>query len=304
MGLGSIGVRHLLNLVEILEERNVEYTIDAFRSTNGSIDKRVQRYISKEIHSVDELETDYDIGFITNLTNLHYDSVLIMQNKAKNLFIEKPVFDRTDLDLKTLKMWDGVFYVACPLRYTKVIKYLKEYIENKKILSVRVICSSYLPGWRQNVDYRKTCSAKKNLGGGVSIDLIHEWDYVIHLFGKPENICKMQGKYSDLEINVEDVAMYLASYSDKLVSVHLDYFGRIPRREIEIFTEEDVIVGDLIKNKVRFLKQEKEIDLKEDRNEFQKRELLSFLSMIDGNSKNTNTIDFAMETLKIAKDEY
>ena len=56
------------------------------------------------------------------------------------------------------------------------------------VYSARVLCSSYLPGWRPGVDYRTVYSAHKDMGGGVTIDLIHEWDYLVELFGKPEKM--------------------------------------------------------------------------------------------------------------------
>ena len=70
--------------------------------------------------------------------------------------------------------YGSTYYVACPLRYNAVIQYIKDNIDLQDVISVRSISSSYLPDWRPGVDYRKTYSAKKELGGGVSIDLIHE----------------------------------------------------------------------------------------------------------------------------------
>lgn len=303
IGLGSIGTRHLKNIAEILEEKGLDYSIDALRTTYNSVDKEIAKYIHGEFHNIEDLPVDYDVAFITNPTYLHYTTILSMQERAKHLFIEKPVFDKVNYDINQLKRDGAIFYVACPLRYTNVIQYLKKYLVNKNIYSVRVICSSYLPEWRNDVDYRKTYSAQTELGGGVSIDLIHEWDYLVYLFGLPEKVFKMQGKYSNLEINSEDIAIYLAKYKDKLVNVHLDYFGRFPRREIEIYTDKDVIVGDLINNKIKFLKEHREIDLKEERNEYQKRELRNFLSIIDGSVNNINSIDLALDVLKVVKGE-
>ena len=44
-----------------------------------------------------------------------------------------------------------------------------------------------------------TYSAHKDMGGGVSIDLIHEWDYLTYLFGMPSEIYSILDKVSDLE---------------------------------------------------------------------------------------------------------
>ena len=97
---------------------------------------------------------------------------------------------------------------------------------------------------RPGVDYRTVYSAHKALGGGVTIDLIHEWDYLVDLFGVPETICNIRGKYSDLEIDSDDLSIYIAQYPTLLAEVHLDYFGRTYRRSIELFCKDGSCVAD------------------------------------------------------------
>ena len=41
---------------------------------------------------------------------------------------------------------------------------------------------------RKNIDYTKIYTSKKNLGGGVLLDGVHEIDYLIYLFGKIESV--------------------------------------------------------------------------------------------------------------------
>ena len=107
-----------------------------------------------------------------------------MADKTKHMFIEKPIFDSKEYRLEALNFnKSGVYYVAGPLRFSSVIQKLRDIIPHEKIYCVRVICSSYLPDWRPNVDYRLVYSASKEKGGGVAIDLIHEWDYITYLFG-------------------------------------------------------------------------------------------------------------------------
>lgn len=303
-GMGSIGIRHLNNLVTILNNKGIEYIIDALRSSDRCLPENVTKVLNKQIKNVNELENDYDVAFITNPTILHYDTLKLAVTKAKHIFIEKPIFDDTSYNISELNLKDNcTYYVACPLRYTKVIQYLKEFVKGRNIYSARVICSTYLPDWRPNVDYRNTYSANSELGGGVAIDLIHEWDYINYLFGTPDEISLLEGHYSDLEITSNDIALYSARYKDKLISVHLDYFGRANKREIELYLSDDMIVGNLITNEIIFSKENKIIKFNEERNDYQKREIEHFFDIITGKSINDNSIHNALSTLKIAKGE-
>ncbi|WP_330949266.1 Gfo/Idh/MocA family protein [Virgibacillus sp. MG-45] len=306
VGLGSIGTRHLHNIVSVLQERNHAFSIDLFRSGKGKeLDEQIQRNITNVYYSSEQAANDYDVIFITNPTHLHFSTIAQYVPKTKHMFIEKPVFDQTDLSLEALSLKnDSIYYVACPLRYTDVIQYLKEWTEKEgqHIYSARVISSSYLPEWRPGVDYRTTYSAHKNQGGGVSIDLIHEWDYLHYLFGKPEQVFHIQGTFSHLEIDSDDLSLYIARYRNMAVEVHLDYFGREPIREVQLFTREDTIVGDLLQSEVRFLKSGKTVSFHESRNDFQRKEIEYFFDVIEGKKQNENDIVRAMETLKIVKE--
>ena len=121
------------------------------------------------------------------------------------------------------------------MRWCGVMLALKRLLPQLKPYSVRVICSSYLPDWRPGVDYRTVYSAHRTMGGGVAIDLIHEWDYLAELFGMPRQVYCLKGTYSELELDSDDLAVYIARYDTLLAEVHLDYFGRTYRRSIELF---------------------------------------------------------------------
>ena len=82
------------------------------------------------------------------------------------------------------------------------------------------------------------------LGGGVTIDLIHEWDYLVELFGVPEKLYNFKGTYSELEIDSDDLSVYIAKYPTLLAEVHLDYFGRGYRRSIELFCRDGSYLAD------------------------------------------------------------
>lgn len=304
IGLGSIGTRHLKNIISVLKERDISYKIDLIRSSRTrELQSEIANYINETFYSYDSVPSDYDIIFVTNPTNLHYKTIEQYAIKTNHMFIEKPVFDTTEISVDKLNLKnDSIYYVACPLRYTDVIQYLKYKCDLSKVFCARVICSSYLPEWRKNQDYRKTYSAHKELGGGVSIDLIHEWDYLCYLFGQPEQVLNLRGTFSDLEITSDDLSLYIARYGDKAIEVHLDYFGRKTIREIQIFTKEDTIVGDLANSEIRYLKSGDVISFKEQRNDFQCKEIEHFFDVIEGKAINDNDIYRAIRTLEIAKE--
>lgn len=128
----------------------------------------------------------YDAIFITNPTTMHIDTLHKLMNKLRTFFIEKPLrpMGCKEDSIDSLPS-DKVFYVACPLRYTGIVRYLKDNIDWNKVYSLRAMSSSYLSEWRPETDYSKCYSARKELGGGVAVDLIHEWDYISYLIGKP-----------------------------------------------------------------------------------------------------------------------
>lgn len=282
VGIGSIAKRHIRNLKEVCKERNIELTIDALRRNAGEVEGVNEIYCD-----MGSLPSDYDAAFITNPTDMHLESLMSFHDSARHFFIEKPVVSYPQLEqAKNFKTKDNtIYYVAAPLRYNAVIQWIKNNVNPNDVISVRSISSSYLPDWRPGQDYRDTYSAHKDRGGGVSIDLIHEWDYITYLFGWPRIIKSFIGKKSDLEIDSDDYALYIAEYDDKIVELHLDYFGRKTIREIQLFTQEDTIVGDIANNNITFLKNGKTIDFNENRDDFQKRELNHFIDMLTGSAQ-------------------
>ncbi len=304
VGLGSIGKRHIRNLVCILRNQKREFMIDALRSTDKILPAEIADLIHNFYCSIEELKEIYDIIFITNPTIYHYDTINHLMLKTRNMFVEKPVFHEYQENLNELDFnARGVYYVACPLRYGAVIAELKKRLIKKTVYSVRAISSSYLPDWRKGVDYREVYSAHTNMGGGVTLDLIHELDYVTWMFGLPEKSHHVCGKYSDLEIDSDDLSVYLLEYKDKIVEIHTDYFGRENVRKIELFCRDCVIKGDLLNNTLQYFYPDgKTEEVKLPEKDLYICEMESFLDMIDRKRINDNDIVHANEVLRIALD--
>ena len=150
-----------------------------------------------------------------------------LRGKADTLFIEKPIFERTDRALADCLAPGQKAYVAAPMRWCGTMLALKKALPALSVVFGPGACARpTCPDWRPGVDYRTVYSAHKDMGGGVTIDLIHEWDYLVELFGKPEKMYNFKGTYSHLEIDSDDLSVYIARYPTLLCEVHLDYFGR------------------------------------------------------------------------------
>jgi len=292
-GLGSIGQRHLENIISILKERNIYYSIDALRTSKSSFDN-----IDNIYTTYNSIPNGYDITFITNPTNLHYSAIQKLKNKTKNLFIEKPIFNK----YYQLDFTKGINYVACPLRFHPIIKKLKTFVEDNNVFSYRAIASSYLPEWRKNSDYTKCYSASKKMGGGVHLDLIHEIDYLKWIFGKPNTVSSLSNKVSSLQISSNDISVYIFKHKNVVGSLHLDYFGRYKnkdKRDIEIFTNDDTIIFDITNNSIKYLKNDKIKYLQKE--DIYINEMNYFLDLVSSkNKKYYNMPKEALDSLKIA----
>ncbi len=300
VGMGSIGQRHLRNLASICEENGEPLEIHLLRSTGRQLPVDVSAMVDRASADPAELDEYYDAVYITNPTYKHLSSIKEMYHVSDCFFVEKPVFDDPDVDWSMIDESVKRFYVACPLRYCNVLTDAKKILEKETIYSIRSISSSYLPGWRPGTDYRKTYSAHEDQGGGVRIDLIHEWDYLIDLFGVPDKVISMSGQVSELEINSEDIAIYLASYPSYFIELHLDYFGRCTRSSMECRTADHEYVFDIAKH-IIICDGEIYRDYVEETNDMYLKEMRHFVDVMQGRVLPNNTIDSAVTAMRIAK---
>jgi predicted dehydrogenase len=245
-GLGSIGKRHAKLLLE-----NYSHELYAFRSgKSGSINDLG----IKEINDWKQFtELKPDIAFITNPTSEHISTAIKCAEAGCNLFIEKPIDSSSENLDKLLEIVEKnklVTYVSYNLRFHPVINKLKELIDTGSFLHMKVFCTSYLPDWRPNQDYKKNYSAIASLGGGVLLDLSHEIDYTNFLLG---NIKITGGEYSrraDITVDSEDTADMMVDSDKGPAIIHINFMSHIKQRIIQLDLDNRAFVGDLFNCKI------------------------------------------------------
>ena len=300
VGLGSIGKRHLKNLFAACGRRGWDVAVDALRHDAATpLPADVAHLVRREYTTVESLP-HYDLAFICNPSQRHLETLRAMEGKARCFFVEKPVFTRPlpDSELGSLSD-ERRYYVACPLRHTRVFAAMADFVSKNRVFACRAICSSYLPDWRPDADYRKLYCAQAE-SGGVRLDLIHDFDYLFSLFGIPDDFSCLDGRFSDLEVDCPDCAAFLARHGKTMVELHLDYFGRAAQRYAELYTKDDTVRFDFIDASATWLKSGRRIAFEEERNDFQMREIEGFLDFALCGGANVNPIPLANRVLSVA----
>lgn len=264
VGLGGVGQRHVRNLRAVLG-RDVEILAYRVRRLTHVVTPRLQaapdRNVEAEydIRAFDTLDGALaerpDVAFICNPTSLHVPVALACARGGCDLFLEKPVSH--DLDgvaelLATVQSRGRVAMVGYQLRFHPAVQALAAVVRERRIgtvLCARAIVGEYLPGWHPYEDYRQMYAARADLGGGVIVSQIHEFDYLYSLFGLPRRVFTIGGHLSDLEVDVEDVASTLMEFAidGRAIPVHLqqDYVQRPPSRSCEIVGSRGRVVMQL-----------------------------------------------------------
>ena len=241
VGYGSIGKRHVNNLLSLGIN---SYIYDVNINKPGIINSL------KNI-------PDIQYCIISTPTAYHYQNFIdiISTTKCKNILIEKPIDINLNNAIKILDIAskNNIYvHVAYNLRYLNCFKKIKEVIKKNKndIRIVKISSGQYLPDWRKNIDYRDNYSAHKNQGGGVDLDLSHEIDYMLWLFGEPvKRIASVRKKISSLEIDSIDYYKGLFDYGNLIIDLELDYIRKRERKLVIIGENKEILNVDFI-NKI------------------------------------------------------
>ncbi|MDZ4159974.1 MAG: Gfo/Idh/MocA family oxidoreductase [Anaerolineaceae bacterium] len=235
-GLGSIGRRHLRNLLDLGEDE-----ILLFRTHHSTLPDDELTGLPVETDLQKALATHPDVVVISNPTSAHLDIAIPAAQTGCHLLLEKPIshsLARIDELRQAVDQGGGSTLVGFHYRFHPGLQQLARWLIEEKVgrpLSVRVQWGEYLPNWHPWEDYRASYSARSDLGGGVVLTLCHPLDYLRWLLGDVDALWAFTGRVSDLEINVEDVAEIGLRFRRNVVgSVHLDYYRRPGTHQLEI----------------------------------------------------------------------
>src|SRR5262249_26368551 len=196
-----------------------------------------------------------EVVFVCNPTSLHLPVAERAAKAGCHLFLEKPISHSLEgvnelIDVVTSR--GLVAAVGCQLRFHPSLLRLRVLLSARaigNIISARAECGEYLPDWHPYEDYRTSFAARADLGGGVLLTQVHEFDYLYWLFGMPRRLFAVGGHLSSLQIDVEDTATVLMNMVVENrsipVQVHHDFLQRPFRRSFVVVGDEGQIAVDL-----------------------------------------------------------
>jgi predicted dehydrogenase len=246
-GLGSIGRRHLNNLLQLGEQDIVLYRTGQSTLPPAELESAGHQF-PVETNLAAALSHRPDAVIISNPTALHLEVAIPAAQAGCHLLLEKPVSHSLagipDLS-RALQSSGGQTLVGFQFRYHPGLQKIAEILAAGAIgrpLSVQAHWGEFLPGWHPWEDYRQGYSARPELGGGVVLTLCHPLDYLRWLIGEIEAVWAFTGRTSDLELLVEDTAeIGLRFANGALGTVHLDYNQRPPSHHLEIIGTQGTI---------------------------------------------------------------
>jgi len=264
-GLGAIGQRHARNLratwgdgLELLayRRRGLPFVV------TDTLERDDSRTVESELgltvfHDLDEaLAARPDAVFVCTPSSLHLEVAQRAAAAGCHLFIEKPLSDSLSgvQQLRDTVHSNGLIaLIGCQWRFHPCVRWLADLMHTGqlgRLVRAEIDYGEHLQDWHPYEDYRTSYAARADLGGGVALTQIHDYDLAWWLFGAPRTVIASGGHLSTLEIDVEDT---VDAVLEGVVPVRVRqcFATRPPHRSLTVVGEHGTATVDLIAARAR-----------------------------------------------------
>jgi predicted dehydrogenase len=245
-GLGSIGKRHLANVIEASPHSEI-----AILRTQGPMVN-----LPRVLTCFQELDKALDfcpeVVIIASPASLHVAQAIAFSECANRILIEKPISTtlkearhlQESLDSKQCRV-----IVGYNLRYFGSLQRFREFIlEGKygRLIRLEAHVGQHLSTWRADRDPSESVSCRRDLGGGVFRELSHEIDYCLWICGLPHNVRARKSRhlgYGDAE---DCVDLWMEFPGGAHAALHMDMIDRSRRRTLRAICQDATIELDFM----------------------------------------------------------
>lgn len=257
-GTGSIGQRHLRNLLAAVPDAQVIFLRDGARRDTLSDDTGA--IVVSDMGEL--LDCGPDALIISTPSAYHSEALFGAIEANLPVYIEKPVVTSA-ADLARVRELIAArpvlpSLIGCNLRFLPSLRTLYDLAQAEigTIARANFEAGQWLPDWRPAQDHRESYSASKEAGGGVILDLLHEIDAAEWICGPLEVIASTELNIPTLEIQSEGAANILLKRKNPgmLVSVQMDYVARKPLRHYRVVGDGGTLTWSLGDRSLRLQK--------------------------------------------------
>ena len=264
-GLGAIGQRHARNLRAVYGER-LELLAYRRRRLPHVITDTLERHETRDVERELDVTAFDDLGaalaaspeavFVCTPSSGHLEIAQRAADAGCHLFIEKPLsnsMEGVDALRATVERRRLLVLIGCQWRYHPAVRWLRRTLERGslgRLVSASIDYAEYLPDWHPYEDYRASYAARADLGGGVVLTQIHDYDLAWWLFGAPTRVSAQGGHVSDLEIDVEDTVEARLEGAAVPVTVRQTFASRDRRRDVTVTGTNGTVRVDLLAARV------------------------------------------------------
>jgi predicted dehydrogenase len=246
VGLGAVGQRHARNLralrpdieLHAWRRRGRAGTIGPALEFDHAADPAGALGIVTHASIEAALAARPDVAVVASPSALHLADTLAVLRGGCHTYVEKPLSHTIDgLGRLHAAAAGRVVAIGCQWRFHPLVEALRDLVTSRvlgDIVRADVDFSEYLPDWHPYEDYRESYAACAELGGGVVLSQIHDWDLVHWLFGPVRIVTARGGTRGELEVDVEDTVEAQCATARGQVFVRQTFAEREARRVITV----------------------------------------------------------------------
>src|SRR5262249_6017723 len=252
IGCGSIGRRHVRNLQTL----GVTDIVALRTRLNPDVNQELP-CICQVDDWLSVIDAKPDVDIISNPTSLHLEAVNQLLSTVRGIFIEKPLSSSLagvkEL-LSEIHRRRVISFVGYNLQFHPAILALQHFQAHENIgapLVFQCQVGQWIEDWHPGRDYRQAYYARRDLGGGASLSLIHEIHLAQELLGPARLVFCLLSRSGRLDLEVDSIADFTIHHLNGAVSqIHLDLIQRPAQRRGVLSFERGWIDYNLIDNKV------------------------------------------------------
>ena len=245
-GLGSIGRRHLRNLLAMGVDNIILY-----RTGKSTLpDDELKKFPT--FSNLEDALRNNPIGvIISNPTSLHVPTAMMVAKANCHVLMEKPVSHTLENLTELQKIVSDnklTFITGYQFRFHPALQRIEKWLCEERIgriISTHVHWGEDVRNWHSWEDYSKSYSVRSELGGGVTLTLSHPIDYLRWIIGDVEKLYALTGACKCIETNADSIIQISLKFKNGPIgNIYLDYIEKPTKHTFSIIGERGSIHWD------------------------------------------------------------